>query len=416
MIKNGLSIFLFLSIISCLQAQFRFDRFDAYSLKKDSTSKHFISISTENYYQSNAVTNSAVMEALYVGFISDEVKEDTYKKLKEKNELGTIQVYDLNYKYNLDCGNLTFRFRDRTINDFHFSDNFFKTVLGGNKQFAGQNIKISPLDYTKLSYQSLMLGYEKNLEESGWFFGGGLSVVKGGESKVIQMDDAYLYTAEYGDSLIVEGNMHFHGSPKEGTRFSRANGWGLALDLYASKQVTDKLKINFDLQDLGKVWYEKLDNYYRADTTIVFDGVEIDQNFQIADSVCSNIQSTNLESLLGLNPQPQKVAYTLPALIHLNAEYKLNDRYLFTAGLRYLLLRFPIPQFYLRTDISVGKRWQFAPILSYGGFSTTDFGIAAMYNFHDWLYAHAEIFYLEALLAPKKTASQGVGLTLSALF
>lgn len=409
------SVFCFLSNSI---AQFRYDRFDAYTFKKDSSHKNFVSISTLNYYLSNSVTNSMVQDALYTGFISDETKNDSYKKLQGDNKLGTIQVYDLNYKFQIKkTSNLTFRLRDRTINDFKFNDDFFKTVLDGNKQFEGQKVAISPLHYKKLSYQSIMLGYEKYWEETGWFVGGGLSLIKGGLSKEIRMDDATLYTAQDGDSLIVKGDMHFHGSPLgDKNRLTIANGWGVAVDFYVSKKVNDKLTFNFEVQDLGKVWYKKIDNYYDADTTIVFEGVEISDNFEIADSVYSNINSTNIESLLGLSPSPQEVNYIIPALIHLNAQYQLNDRFLLTGGFRYLLTAYKVPQFYLRADVKVGQRFQLAPIISYGGFSQTDFGISVMYNFHDWLYAHADIFYLEALVAPKKTASQGLGLTISAVF
>lgn len=399
-------------------AQFRYDRFDAYAFKKDSAQTHFVSISALNYYLSNSVTNSMVQDALYTGFISDETKKDSYKKLQGDNKLGTIQVYDLNYKLRFkETSNLTFRLRDRTINDFNFNDAFFKTVLDGNKQFEGQVISISPLNYEKLSYQSFMAGYEKYWEATGWFIGGGISLIKGGLSKEIRMEDATLFTAQNGDSLVVEGNMHFHGSPLNGkNRFNIANGWGVAMDFYVSKEVNDKLTFNFEVQDLGKIWYKKIDNYYDADTTIIFEGVEITDNFQIADSVYSNINSTNLESLLGLTPSPQKVNYIIPALIHLNAQYQLNNRFLFTGGFRYLLNAYKIPQFYARADVNVGNRFQFAPVITYGGFSQTDFGVSVMYNFHDWLYAHADIFYLEALIAPKKTASQGLGLTISAVF
>ncbi len=416
--KYWLITLISLSFLSNVMAQYRFDRFDAFSFKKDSSQKHFVSVSAFNYYLSNSVTNSLVQEALYTGYISDESKNDSYKKLQGRNTLGTIQVYDLNYKLQLkESSKLTFRFRDRTINDFDFNDEIFKTVLDGNKQFEGQEISISPLKYEKLSYQSFMVGYEKYWEETGWFVGGGLSIIKGGLSKEIRLEDASLYTAENGDSLVVKGDMHFHGSPLNGkNRFNIANGWGVALDFYISKEVTDKLKFNFEAQDLGKVWYKKIDNYYQADTTIIFEGVEITDNFQLADSVYYNLNTDNIEGILGLKSSPRKVNYVIPALIHFNAEYQLNNRLQLTAGLRYLLKAYRIPQFYVRADVTVGKRFQLAPIITYGGFSQTDFGISVMYNFHGWLYAHADIFYLEALLASKKTASQGLGLTISAVF
>lgn len=401
---------------SLLFAQFQFDRSDFENVKKDTvfTPTQSISLSGFNYNYSNSISNSLMNAALFNGFISDDVKNDTYKMQKNKNRSGVEQGFDLNYKVKMGSGNFTARYRDRVITSAFYNENVLKLVLSGNSVFAGQKTTISPAEITKLGYQSFMLGYEKTLKND-WFIGGGISVVKSGEYRLIELQNATFYTEQYGDSVEVSGYMNLQEADKKTNRFKINNGLGFSVDLYVSKKINNTT-FNFELQDIGLMNYKKLARSYEGDTSIKYKGKDLLDGFSVSDTSLQGINNQNPESILNLPSNPKKLQRVMPGLIHLNIHHKINEKLALALGARYLINTYKIPQVYFRADFALPAKFSVSPILAYGGLSGFDLGVAIQKKLGNHLFLSTNVFYIESAFVPKKSAGQGVSFALSYLF
>jgi len=399
-----------------LFAQFQFDRNEFAQAQLDSvySPTQVISLSGFNYNYANSISNSLMNAALFNGFISDDEKADTYKMQKEKNRAGVEQGFDLNYKVKLGTGNFTVRYRDRVITSAFYNKNVLKLVLSGNSTFAGQKTNISPAEVTKLGYQSLMLGYEKTLKNN-WFVGGGISLVKSGEYRLIELQNATFYTEQYGDSIEVSGYMNLQEADKKTNRFAINNGLGFSFDFYVSKKINNTT-FNFEFQDLGVLNYKKLARAYEGDTTIKYKGKDLLDGFTVSDTSLQGINNQNPESILNLPSNPKKLQRVMPGLVHLNIHHTLSSKLALSVGVRYLINTYKIPQVYVRSDFALPAKFSVSPILAYGGLSGFDLGLAVNKKLGKHLTLSTNIFYIESALYAKKSAGQGASVALVCLF
>jgi len=397
--------------------QLRFDQDDFLELEKEGAlKKHYIKVEGMYYGYSDAVTNDLMNRTTSSTHIGNETKEDVYKRLDDDNVLGSEVMGSISYKQKVGDGNVSFRLRDRTVSYSYFNEEFFRLFTGGNKQYEGQSVEISPYEYFKLSYLGAYIGYETKVNDN-WRVGGGLSYLRSLGSRSISMDNAHFYTAPYGEYVELRGEFKAHDSGKEGSRYERNYGNGFGVDFFVSHDFSKGNKLSFSVEDLGVIFTSTFDSYYDVDTSVTFEGVNITDGFQVADGSSNTFGvSTDIEEMLGLTAEPNQVTYVVPAIFHLNYYHPLSESISIEGGIRYLLMAHKIPQFYARGNFRIKKFLMVSPVFAYGGFSSFDLGLSLGTTIGDFMSINLDLFYIESLVLPSSSSTQGLGLTISSYF
>lgn len=416
--KNNILAFFFLLTFSAY-GQIEIDRNDRFLLDQRNPSfgeiekqKALINLGTGFYLNSNSITNDFTKGLLYTGFIDNERKDQVTKKLRDVNRGG----YDFNGGITFEAGikedlSLIIGLNQRQQFNAAYSKDLFELVFRGNKQFAGQHAKLGPLSINFFDYQNLFVGLQKNTE-SGFNFGGGISLIRGGRFNTLRIDRGTLFTEQNGN--YVDFDMKFKLAFSESENFFTSNGTGAAVNFNFSL-VKERGRVNFEVRDLGIIQWKSL-NTYEGDDVYRYDGIHINNILDFDESVFTRIQADSIAEDFGISREQKNFTYFVPATVHLNYARYLTEKITLVAGAKYMFNAGYVPRIYLKGIYYFGKSFFIAPTLAYGGFGKTDLELAAAKSFKDRFVISANLFYAEYLLLPKSTAGQGFNVSLTKLF
>src|SRR6478735_2451090 len=249
-------------------AQLEADRTDRYlydlSGHRDSTFKYsqlMIGIYGSGEANSNAVTNAFFNHLLYSGaYITDDMKADVNKKLKDKNRLCLDEQVRISAAYQINKNTwFTIAGTQRLFTGGSMSKDGFNLVFYGNSMFAGQKAQLSPTNLCQMDYFSLSAGIMKQLNPR-LTLGGELSFIRGGNYRQIKMDKgSTLYTDPNGAYLELDSKFKVaYSDSSESAAFPPSTGKGLAISFYTTYQVNEKTYLSFELKDLGFIAWKDL--------------------------------------------------------------------------------------------------------------------------------------------------------------
>ena len=370
---------------------------------------NFIEIFVFDHINSNSISNSLVNDFLFDGHLSEDAKQATYDLEKGKNRMGVYFDYGVMFKQRMKNGLIySVRYRDINYRSMGYDSNLLKLALSGNKQFDGQQIELNDLSFKERSIQDLSIGLEKFFDEKSLFFGGSISFLKTDYSRALAINDASFYTGVDGESVSFSADVSLKETDKIGTKLSRFEGMGASINLYALKNIDDKQVLEFAITDLGFISTLSSTALYEKDTTVSFQGVDLLNSSQSGSSIASG---TGLNEVFDIEKQQKKYTYALPFFVRLNYKYYLDKKWTFFAGLHYRKDENYIPKLFIKPGYNFNKqRTRIAPLFSYGGFSNFDFGISLYQKVAGNFYMTADLLYLEMLLIPDNSTSQGFNL------
>ncbi len=282
---------------------------------------------------------------------SDKTSDSIVNNLKAENTFyagGNISLLHISLNIKNKSKNKFLSFagglRERVDMNALYSRNLVSLLLKGNKQFAGENVSLSPLSVNFLQCTDYFFGMKTLLS------------LKVGKKTLLKLKPAFqihyltsmanvytensdfsLYTQEEGRELQMNYNYNLYiTSPGEniGLRgifgqiktkditknLFRCIGHGKSIDIGFGADVNDWIKINMALTDIGSISFKKQSVKYAGGGEIKFDGfitsyTETQNNFKSqADSM-----------LMLLNPTVETAAYKVP----LAAKYFSNASFNF---------------------------------------------------------------------------------------
>lgn len=248
---------------------------------------------------STSIQQSFMNKFLFPGFIDNDLKTRTSEKLKDENRFGGELTGSVNIYFPKGSlgGNNFYGFGVGTTmeGNLNFTDDLFNGIFFGNKAYAGEVLNLNNTSFNSISYSYIEFSFgatliSKKATQSYWVDAG---LVFGHQYSSIQLPNASLFTEENGDYLditIQDGTMAFSNSAST----DLIQGIGGKLNLNYS-YVTDDSKLLIQAKNIGVISFSDVTSA-DIDTTLRFEGVEIDNIFNLSDSVMNRL--TSLDSLV----------------------------------------------------------------------------------------------------------------------
>ncbi|MFT6716132.1 MAG: hypothetical protein ACJA0Q_000761 [Saprospiraceae bacterium] len=320
---------------------------------------------------------------IFGGEITTSIKDNASSKLKGTNFMALEALGKLSY---LSKSKTIFGVKNafwgleigtEILSYNQYSDDLFNLVFYGNEPYAGQ-----PLDLAKTSSQSMWfhnIGLTAGvvLKNTGTFnkvhISATPSFVMGVLQRNFQLSRGEFLTEELGQSIEVDFAGSFSATDSLYNAFS-PTGYGAKLDI-AILLESKKNKIGLTISDLGLISWDNERNY-NLDTTFTFSGIEIEDIFQVQDTL---ITVAGLQDSLFTNT-PNKSTLFLPALFNFYFEHSFSNKLVLKNWLKYRLTDNYIPFLISQINYNISG---FTGGLSgaYGGYTGFQAGVHLAYNF-----------------------------------
>jgi len=346
-------------------------------------------------------------------FIDTDLKESVFRKIKDKNRLGFDLNYGLWYVHNPDSASLKSTswfvgFRNRMHADAQFTGDLFKTYFAGNKQFAGQTASLGESRFNYLSYRQLQLGmsFLSDKGEAKVRFGAGLSFLKGEKNINLFLSKGDVFTDADGQFIDVDMALEVRNSDNSNKKFFDMKGYGASVDLFLGIEKPKSI-IRFELSDFGFIDWNQNAKSTHNDTAIHFEGLSIDNLFEIGDSLVNSLDADSIKTEMGFITENIDYSTPLPALIHLGYIHKTKENLRINAGFAYRMAANYSPYIYVGTEHKFKSNFNINTRFAWGGYGTYNIGVGMSKQFGKGFKVSLGTNNLEGLIITK--AANGVG-------
>ena len=378
-----------------------------------------------NYtYGSSVMNNEFLNKFIFGGKIEREHKDKAYQKLSNNNRLGG----DLNYKFITEIPldtflgktSLSFQVGLEIIEhmDGEFSSDLFRFVFDGNKQFAGKSINLGGTNFNYFSYQQLNLGIinYRTIDEKLAKEGVIVSIIMAKEHKAITVPTGSIFTEELGKEIDVDLNYLYNSSDTNNTGIGAYNGVGVSTDLFTEFFLKNGDKIHLGVEDLGFIYWNSNSLELAADSIFHFEGVEVDNIFDLNDSLLSTISKDSLMNSITTSDKKRDYSIALPTAININYTKIINEKWKINIGLYHKILSNYFPLISTNYYYYFNKKFVVKAHLSYGGYGKLNTGLALAKSVSRYFDIFIGTNNLEAYIVPSTSYSSSGFLGLKAYF
>tara|TARA_B100000674_G_scaffold97646_1_gene70387 strand:+ start:26025 stop:27272 length:1248 start_codon:yes stop_codon:yes gene_type:complete len=317
---------------------------------------------------STSIPQKFMNKFIFPDYIDNDLKNSVSNKIKANNYFGGGFLLNANLllakeNKNADKKNLIgFGFGTNREANLKFPKDLFDLTFYGNKPFANETLNLNKTSFESLSYSYLELSVGQsfingNVTSSFW---SDIGLLVGHNFSDINFAQASLFTEENGDYL--EFNLSESSIAVSDTlSTSLAKGFGAKIDLFYSRQ-TENSKLLISAENMGGIFWQNSSSA-QLDTTFNFEGIEIGDIFQLADSVWSELGS--IDSLL--NSEKKNEFRTVP--VDITVYYRKNlELILFDVLVNHKLFANYTP--YIRTGLNFNlPLFNPGATIAYGGYS-----------------------------------------------
>lgn len=341
-------------------------------LLPDSSNQVFMN--TKAGVGSSSIPQRFMNKFIFPDYIDTELKDAASNKLRNNNYfggafLGNINVLLSEKKEDTKKDKLIgFGFGTHIEANLKFPKDLFDLTFYGNKPYVNKTLNLSNTNFNSIAYSYLEFSLGQSIttndvKSSLWT---DLGVIIGHNFTDINFNQASLFTEENGDYLeliLSESSIALSDTISTGL----AQGFGAKIDLFYSRQ-TQNSKLLISAENIGGIFWENTSSA-NLDTTLNFEGIEIGNIFQLADSVWSEVGS--IDSILTTTKTDAFRTIPIDFSTYFRKELRL---FYFDILARYRLFANYTP--YLRTGLNLNIR-NIKPGItaSYGGYSNFNLGI-----------------------------------------
>lgn len=376
------------------------------------TNRAAVGIHSNFSANSSVITNRFFFKLFSGGHISDSDIDKMTNRGNIINNLGfefntsIHAAFDINHLLGkpTDSLQLFFRLSDRQLANARLSDDMVQFVLNGNKQYAGEEANFDHFNLQFVRFQQLQLGLIHQLK-SGHQYGFAVSAINGEQNLIMQTDRFRVFTEIDGNSISASTNdLEIYQTDTNNTGFGKTNGLGATIDLFYRHQLKSKKEgrkayLEFEVQDLGFVQWNNQSIHYDIDTTYVFEGIYIEDLFDLNDSILS---ASNPDTIIDdFKGDAKRESYTYWFPVKLMAQFHLekDNGWFYTIGGMYRLRANMLPYIYGQYGKQINEHIRLAGTLGAGGYGTFNIGAEAQFNW-PWLEIALASNNLEGLALP----------------
>ena len=408
---------------------FTFNTYSQNSFFNDSLSskKHFnIELFGNLTAKSNAFPNSFYTDFYRGGYLTDEVKQNAAKELKNLNRFGADADMGLVFRHSLDTifkqtgWSYTARIAERRHLNLEMTKDFFNVGFFGNAMYENKTAKLANFQLDFISYQQIGLGLEKTLfiKENTHQIGLMGNFLNGRNAQRALVNKANLYTATDGEylNLEIEGKYNRTDTLKSKQVIPNpSKGVGFSVDVYYQLITKENHKLQMTILDFGYLYWKNSAIAYNYDTLFRFDGINIPNLISINDSLIK----LSSDSLLDLGKRNSNKSFqtVLPAWFMVNYSHNLvPGKFTLNFSGRYRFNDVYLPFIAVGGTYYYNNNTSASISVGYGGYGNFNYGIMLQQRIWKYFTVGIGSNQLEGLIMPKKASGQSAVFSIKSWF
>jgi len=415
MLNNKSYITFFLMLVCFfLQAQYNTEFINYANVKRS------VSINLDYDAGSNGMSARFTNRLLWGGKIDNDLKKESSKHLRSKNNFGINLNYDVstfikgNSKFDFLIG-----FKNQEVLNATYSKDFFNLMFYGNDSYRGETANLENCNINALRFQEVKFGAIMHKVDSVGKIGVSVSFLKGEQLFYLKTNkNSSLYTSADGSELVLNSNFNLAISDTNNKRITSFNGMGASADIFFEtpyKSAVGKRSVLLvNANNIGFIHWQNNSVQYSSDSSLHFSGYTVNNIIDLKDSTLNKI---NRDSLLrGLtNAHRENFNTNIPTnLVIINKIYFGKELFCLQTGFRYIFNANYKPYVFIEPEYRV-KNVTFGLHTGYGGYVRLNIGASVTWNCKNW-FLRVGSNSLQGYVVPKSASGQGLFFSLAKKF
>lgn len=391
----------------------------------DDLASHEIILRGNGVISSNAVNLAFSAAALRNRFIGEEQKQSVAGDLAATNTFEYTVDAEAGYRlvarrfFLHSPSLLSFSMKVGSVQQSSFTEDLFKVSFFGNAGYAGQAADFSGSRDLQYSYRQWRMGMQKQFlhKANQWETGIGISYITAMKGHEILLHEATLFTEENGEYLNADYDMEYHEADTSNHGSLQTDGHGFAVDLLLSYLLNDgKSRLSIFINDAGIIGWNKHSLLYSADSSLHFEGVEVNDFLMQADSSLIQFNTDTLLKKTGATVRSGSFTTALAMRFSLAYLQKWSDHWLTVAGITYRPLPDLMPLIFIQPQYVVTEWLTTGCSLAYGGTAGFGLGLTGVINVHEKFKFTIASQNILGIIMPAQTTSTSLFLQASCRF
>ena len=341
-----------------------------------------ISFDSEINIESNTLDNNILNKFLFGGTINQELKNIWLSQFKKNNIVNLELNNGINFTKNLSSGDLLFSIYDKNHINLNINKDLLKLILNGNYEYQEELLSFNSSNLRVTRFQQYKIGYNLRFKKNQINLA--ISYLQGNHNINIVVNEGSLFTYTNGESLDLNYNINSFITDTSSYNFLNSNGNGLAID-FSSTINFNRSKINFYVDNLGYIKWNRKSINNSIDSTFNFNGITINNFNNLYDSILDyndsysiNITDQNIKyktyitADIGINFQQKVTLYNIKKIMFgINSKWQplLDNKKLSFKKIRQGIIESNYkPKIYISTEIPY-KNFSLLCNLNNGGYT-----------------------------------------------
>ena len=411
--KSYITLFLFLFYF-VLQAQYNTDFINYENVKRS------VSVNLDYDAGSNGMSARFTNRLLWGGKIDNDLKKESSKHLRSKNNFGINLNYDVsafirgNSKFDFLIG-----FKNQEVLNATYSKDFFNLMFYGNDSYRGGTANLENCNINALRFQEVKFGAIMHKVDSVGKIGVSVSFLKGEQLFYLKTNkNSSLYTSADGSELVLNSNFNLAISDTNNKRLNSFNGIGASAEIFFETPYKSKVGkrsvLLVNANNIGFIHWQNNSVQYSSDSSLRFSGYTVNNIIDLKDSTISKL---NRDSILrGLtNARRENFNTNIPTnLVIINKIYFGKELFCLQTGFRFIFNANYKPYVFVEPEYRV-KNVTFGLHTGYGGYVRLNVGASITWNCQNW-FLRIGSNSLQGYVVPKSASGQGLFFSLAKKF
>lgn len=380
-----------------------------------------VSVNSEYELGSNGLHNSFFNKFMFGGFMDNDFKKSSAKKMKELNVVGANLNYDISAffgrhpKYSYLIG-----LKDQRTANATYTKDFYELAMYGNKPFLNETKNFSGTNINFLRFQELKFGFIWHKIDTTAKAGISVSILKGQQLFHINAKQgSSLYTNSDGTELVF--NSQFDMALSDTSRGASKLGYagiGASADIFFETPYKSKYGIEniltVNANNIGFLhWFDE-SRKYSSDSVFVYSGYQINNLTDLQDSTLAAI---NADTIIKNTTNARKESFNvnIPTNLIIINKFILTQKFSTSIGFRYLFNSNFKPYLFSEAEYKLSNSFSGAIHVGYGGYLRLNVGLAFTYNTPGWFFRFGSNS-LQGFILPKQSYGQGAFISIAKKF
>lgn len=383
--------------------------------------KHTITAYGDIYTGSNSITTNFLKNIYNSGFLDSTLKNTVSENLEELNRVGVTAFGGIGFTIqdeNMFHGNaiLTGGFEYNLQQTADFTPDVFHLVFYGNYDLQDSIAKLDKTTFNSIKYNKYRLGIilpdtvSDGTITTAFF----VNFIQGISTNFININTGAFYTSPYGTYIDFAYDFSAQNTQPDSSIFDW-RGSGAALDVFFEYH-WPKIGLKFFTSaiDLGFVsWYDNTKKI-TADTTILFEGIDVDN---LLNATTSLFTQDTLFNLLGVTETELTFTKILPIKLNAGFVKEFSPTFYAALGAQHIFNNTYVPLVYIKSGKIFPKTGTaIEGIVETGGYGglNVGFGISQRITKHASIQLNASNFL--GLIVPDRLTGAAAFISLHSSF